>query len=52
MKKGDKVFQSDLLKAGFTQIDIYGDCEIWSNNQDRLLWNPITRLIVVYYQKQ
>ena len=50
MKQGDVISQSELLKNGWEQCDCYGDCEIWTKGDERLLWDPTTKKIQIMYQ--
>lgn len=49
MRQGQSVTQKDLINDGWSQVDVYGDCEIWTKGDDRLLWNPVTKKIQILY---
>lgn len=51
MKQGQVVLQKDLIADGWKQEDIYGDCEIWSKGNERLLWCPRSKKITHIYQR-
>jgi hypothetical protein len=51
MKQGQNVTQKELISNGWQQVDLYGDCEIWSKGDERILWNPTTKIIVTVYQR-
>lgn len=50
MRQGQKVSQQDLINDGWSQLDVYGGCEIWSKGNERLLWNPTSKEIQIMYQ--
>ncbi len=51
MKQGQVVSQKELIADGWSQVDCYGGCEIWTKGDERLLWNPTTKKVVIIYDK-
>lgn len=49
MKQKQTTTQGELLNQGWKQIDTYSIYEIWAKDDDRLLFDPIKKIIYLTY---
>lgn len=52
METGTKITEKELLDQGWVYIHHFGYSCIYGKDKDRILWNPKTNLIQLFYQEK